>query len=324
MSLFKQARENVSLPEFLARELGAKQVMTSSGARQNACPNPECTPRPGELPVSITGEFFRCWACGSRGDVTAAASLLWGISAADAARRLLRTRDLQPPAPVAQEPPGRADAIRRILAVLAASPVDPIGVDYLHSRGITDATIREARERQMLAFLPGVPDRAMEWLTESVEEEAMRLAGMWREGARAPAIIFRPVVFPGTQSAEFRLAREPGEREPRALRFGRTEKWVWQGTVPGYAIVSGMMDVLSLAQLGYKGTIYGLPGATAWTSEDFPDPAPGRAQIVFPGSPGGQRHSEALRTALAAQGIEAIIKLAHSQYGVNGMLKTAA
>lgn len=325
MSVFKQARAKVSLSEFLAKELNAKQVVTGSNVRQNACPNPKCSPKETDLPVSITGDFFRCWACGSRGDVSAAATLLWGASPQEAARRLISMEGYAVPAQTgAANSKEKEDAILKILAPLKARPIDPIGADWLMSRGISESMIQQAVSRGLLAFLPGSPDRAMEWLEAEIEQEAIRMAGMWREGSRAPAIIFRPVVFTGNASAEFRLAREPNEREPKALRFGRSEMWSWQGDTPGYAIVSGMMDLLSLAQLGYRGTIYGLAGITAWNSENFPDPGQGRAQIVFESGPRGASSAESLRDSLKARGIEAIIKPAHEKTGINGVLMQSA
>lgn len=325
MSLFQQAREKVSLLEFLAKELNAKQVVTGSSVRQSACPNPKCSPSPDALPVSIRGDYFRCFACGSRGDVSAAAALLWGVEAAAAARRLAASPGSAKPvvhAPV--DTAEKDEAIKRVLAPMRLNAIDPIGADWLKSRSISESTIQEAVRRGLLAFLPGTPDKAMRWLESEVDEEALRLAGMWREGSRSPAIIFRPVVFPSQASAEFRLAREPGEREPKALRFGRTEMWVWQGEVDGYAVVSGMLDLLSLAQLGYKGTIYGLAGATAWNTDDFPDPGEGRVQIVFEGSTRGHSFAEKLKGAMATRGIEALIKPAHDETGVNGVLMQSA
>lgn len=321
MSLFQQAREKVSLLDFMAKELNAKQVVTDSSVRQNACPNPKCSPNPSDFPVSIRGDFFRCFACGSRGDVSAAAALLWSVPTAEAAKRLTKSSAYSSSEIAVQvDSAARSAAIRKIIEPLRSNPIDPAGAAWIRSRGISESLIQEAVQRGLLAFLPGSPEKAMEWLEREVEEEAIRMAGMWREGARAPSIIFRPVVFTSESSAEFRLAREPQEREPKALRFGRSEMWVWQGEVPGYAIVSGMLDLLSLAQLGYRGTIYGLPGVTAWDSDAFPDPGSGRAQIVFEGGPSGAIHSEKLRRALDARGIPALIKPAQEGTGVNGLL----
>ncbi len=323
MSVFQQARAKVPLLVFMANELKAKQVSTSSGTRQNVCPNPKCSPKPTD--VSVRTELFRCFSCGANGDVSAAAAFFWGISPYAAAKRLIATAKYSRGATeaVASAPvdtAGRDDALGMILGHLRSRPIDPVGADWLMSRGINESMIQEAVRRGLLSFLPGSPGMAMDWLTTEIGEDAIRLAGMWREGSRAPAIIFRPVVFPNRLSAEFRLAREPNEREPKALRFGKSEMWAWQGEVPGYAIVSGMLDLFSLAQLGYRGTIYGLPGSSSWNSDDFPDPGTGRAQIVFEGGSSGSSQAEKLRLALLGKGIEAFIKLAPEGTGVNGAL----
>lgn len=148
------------------------------------------------------------------------------------------------------------------------------GVQYLASRGIGEGVILEAAMQGQIGFLPCNPLEAFGLLKEAAGEDDLRLSGLWREGAKVPGCIYRPMVsFLGESSAEFRLIREPKPDERKSIRYGRaTGPWRLSGdSSKGLIIAEGVIDMLSLRQLGFKGDIKATPGCNAWRTEWFAD-----------------------------------------------------
>jgi hypothetical protein len=149
---------------------------------------------------------------------------------------------------------------------------EPASLAYLQSRGISGVIAGEASKREMLRMLPSNPTAAMDWLMQKVGESRLRDAGLWRASAKWPAIAFRPLIFmlPGLSSAEFRLIKMPTGDEPKAIRYGRLEwPWFWRGETKRITVVEGAIDLLSLRQMGEKGSIMAIPGTSAWKKEWF-------------------------------------------------------
>lgn len=223
---------------------------------------------------------WNCFRCNRGGTVIDFAAAVWAVSEKEAAMKLANNEELEKtaatPAPEKKKAstPALEKAFRDILMHGHTSVKECI--DYLKSREISEATIQAAVRNGMLRFLPANAFYANRMLNEKVGIGTLREAGLLKEGSKWPAISFRPMVFffPGGGAAEFRIAREANEDEPKAIRYG-TVKWPWwwkQGNKVGRIyVVEGVIDLLSRVELGLKEgeAVLGIPGANAWQAEWF-------------------------------------------------------
>ena len=73
--------------------------------------------------------------------------------------------------------------------------------------------------------------------------------------------MFIPV---GNTTIEFRNINNES-RYPKSIRLGHlTKPYVWRGDVTRVIVVEGLIDMLSLVQMGEKRTIMAIPGVNAW------------------------------------------------------------
>lgn len=138
-------------------------------------------------------------------------------------------------------------------------------LDYLVGRGISESKVIEAGQRGLIRMLPSQPHEAKRWLINNVGEVLLKKAGFWKEDSKMPGICFRPLVFlyPELKLAEFRIIREPSsDREAKSISYGRHEwPWVWRGAkTDRVRLVEGVIDALSVVELGFDGMVMGLPG----------------------------------------------------------------
>lgn len=279
MRLFEKAKQR-SLTD-IALKSGFALRKQGAGYAAKHCPH--CQPG-GNDAMSIFPKDgiwrWNCFRCNRGGTVVDFAAAIWGIPERDAAMRLANNDEIEEAVVLPAE-------TKRASSEALATAIDSLLVnghtsvqecfDYLGGRGISEQTVVGAVRRGLLRFLPADPFKANKMLNERLGIERLREAGFLKPGSRWPGIAFRPMVFffPGGGAAEFRLARDPKEDEPKAIRYGHV-KWPWWwkegNTVHTIHIVEGAIDLLSLVELGLKEgeAVVGLPGTTSWRQEWFP------------------------------------------------------
>lgn len=256
--------------------------------------------------VSVKGPYWKCHKCAAGGSIVDAAAAIWGVTAIKAANKLLDDNHISGQGPLPAPVPKTAEqelaaflsleegaaslrqkenALSEVMQSIrenARSPLMDVRVaKYLQYRGISAKTAGRANHRGILSCLPSTVDSAKLWLTENAGEIEIRRAGMWPDHARCPAIAYRPLVsfFPNGTAAEFRTLTSAGSAresvdvkstQAKAIRYGVTDSpWFWEGEREDKeraAVVEGVIDMLSLVELGWKGHIFGLPGASSWKS----------------------------------------------------------
>ena len=271
---FKSLRESYSLNFFFEVTMGAKSKNVSGSIRYSACPN--CGPSSdSSVKCSVRNNKWHCFACEDRGDVIDAASKFFGMPPAEAARQLAND---DTPAPIRRAAPAPTlkverdqDAINEVISKLlkAQKMPDPVCVAYLESRGIPKGIAVSAVFRKMLITLPGDPNEALRYILDVVGRSLLVKSGMWKEGSKAPAIVYRPLAFVSSnkRGIEFRLIGESSVAMAKTIRYGEPAPWVWKGN-ENAMVVEGGIDMLSALVMGTERTIYGLPGAKNWNEGD--------------------------------------------------------
>lgn len=271
---FKNLRENYSLSSFFESTMGATGKNISGNVRYSACPN--CGPSSdASVKCSVRNNKWHCFSCEDRGDVIDAASKFFGMPPAEAARQLAGddTPTCTRRAPVVITPRVERDqeSINAVIEKLLAAQrmPDPICVAYLESRGIPKGIAVSAVFRKMLITLPGDPIESMRYLMDTVGRELLVKSGIWKEGSRLPAIVYRPLAFVSSnkRGIEFKLIAESAVAMAKVIRYGEPSPWIWKGNSHAM-IVEGGIDMLSALVMGSERTIYGLPGAKNWTEAD--------------------------------------------------------
>lgn len=280
-TLFELAKR-VNLHSFLARINGKDGYAGSAGwVRFDTCPN--CGHGKSSDERMVAREGWKCHSCGKQGDVIDAAAFYWKVSKSEAAKMLVSDYAVVSSTPAASTPvviPEEELARKRLLGKIIAriadtlhsSTLDKKCVEYLvDQRGIPLYVVQEAHHRGLLVTLPGSPFEAGKWLCRVIGEEALRKSGLWKEGKKMPGICYKPIVFISARrtSAEFRMADVPKADEIKSIRYGDSDWWIWRGKA-GHenrcAVVEGCIDLLSMAAMDYKGTIFGLPGCNSWVN----------------------------------------------------------
>lgn len=287
LRLFERVKEAHDLDAFFEDVLKAKAQNYPQGRRYHVCPVPSCgTSKHESHKVRVRDGQWRCHKCGSSGSVIDAAAHAWGMSQMEAAKRLAGDRDRPMPAVVRQSAPEESDverdaryqALQEVFTILQVAVQenkdDQACLAYLiGDRKIPEEVIRSAQARGILGFLPSEPVQAVRFLVKHVGKELLVKAGLWKEGAKMPGIVYRPIIsfMPGGASAEFRLARKPrDQKENKALRYGpMIYPWYWRGETLSVMVVEGVIDMMSAVALGYKGHIIAVPGCNNWKSEWF-------------------------------------------------------
>lgn len=302
-------KKQVDLEAFLTDQ-GFRFTRGNSGLRSDSCPS--CGHKPHSNRLGIRAGRYHCFSCGAKGSVVDAAMAIYGASISDTIKRLMREywvhESLAPrvqtnPTPTQKE---SSEALKRVVADLfQASLKDSVDhIRYLRdARGISERVIREAVDRGMLRFLPGNPFRARDFMAEAVGGvDRLIEAGLMKPGKKMPAGAYRPLLwfFPDLDSIEFRLARSADADERKALRYGiasRPSIWEQEGS-RSMAVVEGMIDMLSMVDLGYSGDVMGLPGTNAWRPEWFQNRINKPTTICFDGDPGGRKGADRLKEIL--------------------------
>ncbi len=309
---FKTVRDSYALSLFFEGDMGAKGKVVSGRTRYSACPN--CGPSSDmSVKVSVSNGKWHCFACEDRGDVIDAASKFYGVSPAKAAMQLAnapepekRTRVVVP-----QERPVVRDqvAITQVIELLLKAQKAPDGscLEYLAKRGINKDVALAAVMKKMMITLPGDPNVALRYLLDVVGRELLEKSGIWKEGSKAPAIVYRPLAFVSNdkQGIEFRLIKESSVAMAKAIRYGQPSHRCWAGN-DKVRIVEGFIDLLSARVMGTGRTIIGLPGAKNWDeSDEWLQALKGKQDllIALDSDMSGDRGAEDLATVLNAMGV---------------------
>lgn len=350
-SLFLQAR-GVPLESLMAWARRSVRRFPS-GLRMEGCFDPSCQ-RGDRLRTSLRRGFFRCWECGAAGDVVKAASLLWGMSQADAARRLLaQAAQLAVAATVsdaahhARVLSAQAVALREVCdAVFRTGWLDARGREALLERCIPPSVIDEAVRCEQLVCLPADPRTAHAAIEKLVGHAALEQAGLCSAAGGHPAVAYRPLwLRHGAESFEARAlpsddgcssdARPTQARGTQVLRYGMTRQPFQLKAARGATasavgvthVAKSPLDAMSLRALGIEGRVMGLPGVASWRRADEAGLPNGdwfagvrSAVIAFPGDEGGREAANALRDHLAAAGIPAQVMDVAPGCDVNHML----
>lgn len=342
MSPIEEARSQVRLVDFLVYALGDPKKI-GSGLRWNSCPVSTCGPsKDGNHKVTLSGnsgQYWRCFRCGGHGDVVAAAAAHYNCEDFDAAKKLLnKSETVMPKVEIAVTPD--VDIVAKNQAMIEALEClhyrlagywDDRVADYLvHNRGIPIEVVRSAwKEKGILRMLPFDPSTSIKMLVDSCGEDLLRASGLWRDGAKAPGVAFRPLIFflPRHDSAEFRVARDPKKGEPKAVRYGHAElPWSWQGKENHFAFVEGAIDMLSMTVMGYKGTVIGLPGCNNWKDEWLDGYSGKLVHVVLDNDSGskdnpGQQWAAKLSLKLKEVGAKVVVKSPPPGQDVNDILR---
>ena len=272
MADFQKVRDSMSLAGFFETAMGGEIQKVAGGVRCNTCPS--CGVSSAEsIKVSVRGQKWHCFVCGEKGDIIDAAASLWDMSPVEAANRLVGDSHNYP-VQVFVEPPVVAkkdyESIRKVINLLreAQKGCDPVVAQYLQGRGIGEKVISEALEKGLMVTLPSEPAMALRYLLDTVGKELLVSSGLWKEGSKTPAIVYRPLAFIGEEGngIEFRLIA-PNGTSAKAIRYGEPEVFMLKGN-EHFMVCEGAIDMLSARVLGSGRTVIGLPGAMNWESGD--------------------------------------------------------
>lgn len=278
---------DLSLSAFLERELGIEPKRSGKSLRFSYCPN--CGDQgstPLKLQVQPDDKYYYCHRCHDKGSIIDAAMHLWALDFKTALSKLVEGKSSAVKrVPVDYEKLKKdesernkkiAEVLQKLLPITERFKDDFRCIQYLNQvRKIPMEVIREAQKRGIVGFLPSDSKKAERLIIEAVGETLLREAGMWKEGAKRPAICYRPIVFflPAKDAAEFRIIGKPKEGTLKSIRYGTQIKYpfVWRSEekTEDASIVEGCIDMLSMVALGYKGHVVGVPGCNNWDAEWF-------------------------------------------------------
>jgi len=283
--IFAKAKQEVDLLNFL-RGYGFRFKSYPSGARSNRCPNcgPSRDPHSTRLHVGWHEQggywLWFCHACGEAGDVVKAAQLLGeGSSAKEAARWLLgeteapgpRLKSAPSPPPPSKE---RLEKVNRARLRLVRGLIDSISRkagsrkrlwDYLiNDRKIPEWVLREGVRRRLLCLLPDDPftlnSTILRYFGNSLLKEADIIT---KKGSVKSVILSRPILSPFLSRRKVIGAQFRGLDgvQPKTITLVQSGLWWWKGQDDrSVCIVEGIVDLLSLVAMQWRGSILGLPG----------------------------------------------------------------
>lgn len=285
---FQKVKKQVPVSAFFEGVMNLKPKKMNTGVRYGGCPACGESQDPMSLRVSVRSNKWKCFSCGEGGDVIDAAGFFYGLGQVQAAEALIgknsgmpetvknwklkATSALQPERII--DPQVTKEVIHRLLEQGNRLPLDKQVYDYLRSRSISDEAIQTAREQNALLSLPSSPERAKKYLEDVIGRPLLEEAGMWKAGAKAPGMAYRPLAFvtANGKSIEFRLIRAADEKEVKLISYGPMNPFFIQGSHEDeFVITEGMTDLLSVLTFKSKKNLIGLPGcqrfAPSWFSK---------------------------------------------------------
>ncbi|MBN6740864.1 toprim domain-containing protein [Acidithiobacillus sp. MC6.1] len=284
--LFERAKQSMALSDFLVGFLGENPKKAGGHYRFDSCPH--CGEGHSERLVVFLPEntSYFCHKCGAKGSIIDVAMIAQNLSSPlQAAKFLLGETDMasqqqtrrtpRAPAKAAADVPDGKGIKPVILGLLKMSgnsrrDVPAPVADYLQSRGLSTGTIQEAWKRKFFLALDGESRQIAGGVMKVIGKQTLADHDFINEKGMVKIIPYRPLVFPlsHTESAEFRLIRAPRDGELKAITKGSKnhDMWFWKGEQGNTEamIVEGAIDLLSVVEMRFKGTIFGLPGVTGF------------------------------------------------------------
>ncbi|OLP04466.1 toprim domain-containing protein [Rhodoferax antarcticus] len=271
---FERVKKKYGLIPFFENEMGSVAKKVAGEVRYSVCP--ACGTSGNQSGrVSIRGLRWHCFSCSDGGDVIEAAARFFGKSLSEAADYLSGESDkLGPvvrPKPVEPIKKRNMVAVREVIAKLLALnlPIDNGVAAYLEGRCINRELIQEAIDRKIVVTLPSDPNICLRLLLDELGRDLLIESGVWKEGSKAPAIIYRPLLFISHDQCgmELRLIGESKIGSPKAIRIGDPSPALWKGN-EHVMITEGFIDMLSAVVMGTERTIFAIPGAGNWKASD--------------------------------------------------------
>lgn len=282
----------IDLDRFLTAALGVNPVRANGWLRYSSCPRCGDSSKDSVKLSTING-YWKCFGCEGSGDVIKAASEFYGLNSSplSAAKRLVEEYGSGfSQAPVSrparhhhdEEDEKRHQAFSNVLSKLRGmdfgAELPPKIMQYLVvDRALPAKLVQDAYRKGMILGLPTDPRSIRQLLQAHFSREELDTAKLWKLDKDYPGIAYRPLVFPlpGGTSAEFRIIDERNRKEGtiKSIRYGKTTNpWVWQGSDPTKAvmIVEGIIDMLSVVALGFKGDVIAVPGVNSWVEHAKP------------------------------------------------------
>ncbi|QKE37471.1 toprim domain-containing protein [Ferrovum myxofaciens] len=293
------AAKAIHLPE-LVRGMGHK--LTPQGASYGSSFCPKCgqgKENSNKVSLFTSNGIWRwkCFSCGSPAsssidwvaatlEITAkeAVAFINGKSSAPVPSMKWTPGEIPTPELSASEKDKQYEAFAEVMAKVIPGLGCEEAVNYLDKRGIDKKLTREAHRRGLVYSIPEDVGRAKGLLMARAGEALLRKSGCLKPNSEWPGIAFRPIIFPQWKTGgEFRLTRNPrSSSEPKSIRMGRLHTpWFWTGRPEVRSIIlvaEGALDGLSVVQMGWKGHVIALPGASAWNDDWFP-----RISVKYPG-----------------------------------------
>jgi DNA primase len=301
----------------LAEVIGKRVRLARKGREfSGLCPfHNEKTP---SFTVNEDKGFYHCFGCGAHGDVISFVMRTDALAFPEAIERLAGLAGLEMPVsdPRARE---RAEESRTLHALLEAAtvhfsrqlrmPAGKAAFDYVRRRGLDEATVEQFR----LGYAPDAEGGLRAALKREGFEDAQMIAGgllKQPEDDRAPFEYFRNrLMFPITDRSGRVIAfggrvlgaQGPGG-QPKYLNSPETELFHKGRVLYGWAqaraaarevgevvVVEGYMDVIALAQAGFRAAV--APLGTALTEDQIAELWRLAAEpiLCFDGDAAGQR-----------------------------------
>jgi DNA primase len=269
----------------IAAVIGRSVKLARSGRETKGC-----CPFHGEKTPSfyVYDDHYHCFGCGEHGDVISFVMKTGGMGFMEAVESLAHEAGLDVPkaSPQAAQAEQRRAGISDVLEAAEQvyqdwlwAPEGREGLDYLRRRGLTDLTIRafglgwsgEGRGA-LAAALRG----------RNIKPEQLVEAGLMKRGERGPVdMFFSRVMFPISDRRGARISfggRIMGDGQPKYVNGPETAAFSKRRSLYNLhvareavrkgeplIVVEGYMDVIALAQAGFRGAV--APLGTALTEE---------------------------------------------------------
>lgn len=313
-----------SLPPNFLDELRARTPITALIGRsvrltRSGRESKGCCPFHGEKTPSfyVYDDHYHCFGCGEHGDAISFVMKSTGAGFMEAVETLAAESGLEVPkaSPQAAEAEQKRTGIAEVLEAAGLvyhdwlfAPQGKSALEYLRSRGLSDATIRKF---ELGWSGEGRNALASAMTKQGIGTEQLIEAGLMKSGERGPVdMFFSRVMFPITDRRGTKISfggRILGDGQPKYINGPETAAFSKRRSLYGLnfareavrkgerlIIVEGYMDVIALAQAGFGGAV--APLGTALTEDHLEEtwrlsPAP---VICFDADAAGRR--AAMRT----------------------------
>jgi len=274
-SFIEELLGRIDIVEIIERRVQLKKAGREYQAR---CPfHDEKTP---SFTVSPQKQFYHCFGCGAHGSAIGFLMNYEGLEFPDAVEELARHAGLEVPREASDRPRPSADLYRLLERVEAwyrqQLKDSPEAVEYLRRRGVSGEVARDFG----IGFAPAGWDRLLNAFggDESAREQ-MRKAGLLSRGNSGEYDKFRHrIMFPIHDRRGRVIAfggRALGDDGPKYLNSPETELFhkgrelyglyharKSQARLERILVVEGYMDVVALAQFGFRNCVATLGTAT--------------------------------------------------------------